>query len=81
MIVHALPALRREAAVPAGVVFWWDGRPLQVVRTLGTDAAAPVIVAELVGVGNALPGQLALWSLRAVVDAIAATPKLGGPRR
>jgi hypothetical protein len=68
----------RPAGLPADTVFWFWGRPLRVVSTKGTDAAAPVIVEELTAVGDAIAGQFSLWSLasvRAVMrDSLARAP-------
>lgn len=68
----APPVLRRQAAIASGVVFLFHGRPLRVVMATGTDPAAPVVVEELTAVGDAMPGQYALWSAAAVTQAMAA---------
>ena len=72
----------RPAGLPADTVFWFWGRPLRVVSTKGTDAAAPVIVEELSAIGEALAGQFSLWSLanvRAVMrDSLARAPVARG---
>lgn len=60
------PTIVRQAALPADLVFWFWGHPLRVVRVVGTDPAAPVIVEELVDSEFALSGQLGLWSLGSV---------------
>lgn len=67
----APPVLERSAEVPAGAVFVHAGRPLIVRSVHGSDAAAPVIAEELTAVGQALPGQLALWSADGVLRAMA----------
>jgi hypothetical protein len=76
--------ISRPAGLPADTVFWFWGRPLRVVSTKGTDAAAPVIVEELSAVGDALAGQFSLWSLanvRAVMrDSLARAPAARGGR-
>lgn len=51
------------------MTFWFCGRPLLVVRTHGTDAAAPVIVEELTDSAFAMKGQFALWSVAGVMKA------------
>jgi hypothetical protein len=63
------PQLERRAQIPAGTVFDF-GRPLLVVETFGDDAAAPVIVEELVETEYSLKGQLGLWSLDGVTRAM-----------
>lgn len=60
------PAIRVEAEIPGGMTFLGCGRLLRVVRAYGTDAAAPVIVEELMAVGDAMPGQLGLWCVDGV---------------
>lgn len=65
-----LPPPGVEQPIPAGVVFWWQGRPLRVVRVAGADAAAPVICEEMAAVGDGLAGQLSLWSLDVVLHVL-----------
>ncbi|MBP2232510.1 hypothetical protein J2847_005839 [Azospirillum agricola] len=50
-----------EAPCPSGAVSLLRGRAVRIIRSAGTDAAAPVIVEELQAVGVALPGQLGIW--------------------
>lgn len=68
----ARPNLRRESEIPGGMVIVWSGRPLTVVRQIGTGANAPVILEEMIAMGDALPGQLALWSVAGVLSAMEA---------
>jgi hypothetical protein len=65
------PTIERRAEIPAGMVFNYAGRPLLVVKSYGTDAAAPVIVEELASFGpRTLRGQLAIWSADSVSRAM-----------
>jgi hypothetical protein len=66
---YALPGIQRRAELPAGTVFEYGGRALLVVKTRGTDPAAPVIVEELTD-SVSLKGQFGLWSLDGVSRAI-----------
>jgi hypothetical protein len=59
------PVLERRASVAADAVFFFGSRPLKVVSSHGTDAAAPVIVEELTD-AKTLKGQLGLWALDGV---------------
>jgi len=65
------PAIVRSAAPAVDMVFWYWGRPLRVVSVHGDDPAAPVIVEELMdGLNGDIrygKGQLAMWSLAAVM--------------
>ena len=70
----APPVIERSAHVPAGAVIAYAGRPLIVRSVHGTDAAAPVILEELSPVGQALAGQLSLWSADGVLRAMRTTP-------
>jgi len=63
------PALRREAAIPSGIVFRYGGRYLKVIKAYGTDKAAPVIVEEVTNM-NGPAGQLSLWGADGVARAI-----------
>lgn len=57
----------QQAELPSGLVFWYWGRPLRVVRCEGADKAAPVIVEEMESHwAGALAGQLSIWSLDGV---------------
>lgn len=78
---HALatPApIVRPAEIRTGTTFVFAGRLLRVERVTGSDAAAPVIVEELMD-GPIMPdgapawyrGQFALWSADGVGRAIA----------
>lgn len=68
--LFAPPVIEQRAAIPADTVFMYAGRSLRVVKTYGTDAAAPVIVEELVSFGpSTLKGQFALWSADGVTRA------------
>jgi len=60
------PAIVRAAEIPIGSGFMFAGRPLSVVKTYGTDPAAPVILEEHATFGSCIKGQLALWSYAAV---------------
>jgi len=60
------PVIERRAEVPAGAVFLYAGRPLRIIKAMGTDPAAPVIVEELASFGKSLKGQFAIWSADAV---------------
>jgi len=60
-------------------VFWFGGRALKVHRVTGSDAAAPVILEELVGGLDYPAGQLELWSHAAVLRALASGPGEDGP--
>jgi hypothetical protein len=62
----APPVIERQAAIPAGAVFMFGGRPLQVTKTYGTDAAAPIIVEELTDAVTH-KGQYGLWSADGVM--------------
>lgn len=62
------PAIVRQAAIPAGLVFRYGGRFLKVVKSYGTDKAAPVIVEEMED-RHALAGQLSLWGAEGVARA------------
>lgn len=65
------PSIHRAAEIPAGAVFGYGGRFLKVVRVLGTDPAAPVIVEEMVSFGPVvLAGQLSLWAADGVSQAM-----------
>jgi hypothetical protein len=64
--LFAPPVIERPAALPSGAIFHYGGRALLIVRSLGTDAAAPVIVRELSGGSTWLAGQYAIWSAAAV---------------
>lgn len=61
--------LERRASIPARSVFNYAGRPLLVVRVVGDDPAAPVIVEELSDAVT-LKGQLGLWSADGVSRAM-----------
>jgi len=63
------PTLRREAAIPSGIVFRFGGRYLKVVKAYGTDKAAPVIVEEITNVIGP-SGQLSLWGADGVARAL-----------
>ena len=63
--------IERRAEIPADTVFWFWGRPLRIIRCVGNDAAAPVIVEELTDDGLSIKGQLGLWSLDSVRMAMA----------
>ena len=52
----------RPAPVPAGMVFWFFGRPIKVVQVYGPVA----IVEELFDGTDYERGQLALWATDAV---------------
>ncbi len=73
----SLPALRRHAQIPAGVIFWSPfGEALQVVRSCGADPSAPVIVLHIAEHDRHV-GQYALWSAAEVqrrLDALAPRP-------
>lgn len=68
-LVFAEPVLERTAEIPAGAVIEHGGRPL-IVRRVGSDPAAPVILEELATFGTTLAGQLALWSADGVLRAM-----------
>lgn len=69
--LFAPPVIERRAEIPAGLVFRYAGRMLRVVKTYGTDPAAPIIVEELDTFGTTLRGQFGLWSCDGVQRAIA----------
>lgn len=62
----------RRAELHSGFTFLFAGRFLRVVKSYGTDAAAPVVVEELMAVGEALPGQFSLWALGGIPTEMAA---------
>jgi hypothetical protein len=62
--------LERPAEIPSGAMFSFGGRPHEVVRTFGDDAAAPVIVEEIIETHHALEGQFGLWSAAGVTRAM-----------
>lgn len=64
------PVVERRAEIPAGTIFTFAGRALRVVRTYGTDAAAPVICEELCDGPRWLRGQYAMWGLFGVSKAM-----------
>lgn len=66
----------RPAPIQPGQIIMIGMRPVMVVRLHGTDDAAPVIVEEMISFGASLPGQLALFPLRAFTD-----PLFGRGRR
>jgi hypothetical protein len=55
------PEIEQAAPLPADAVFMYGGRPLRIVKSYGTDEAAPVIVEELSD-RYTLKGQYGLWS-------------------
>jgi hypothetical protein len=61
------PVMSRPAQVAAGMTFQFGGRFLRVVKSYGTDPAAPVIVEELNSFGTTLKGQFSLWSADGVL--------------
>jgi hypothetical protein len=68
-VKHPRPAIVRQAAIPAGLVFRFGGRYLKVIKAYGTDKAAPVIVEEITNM-NGPAGQLSLWGADGVARAI-----------
>jgi len=63
------PTIERVAEIPGGMAFQFRGRVLVVVRTYGTDRAAPVIVEEMTDSARALKGQFGLWAVDGVMRA------------
>lgn len=66
-----MPAIHRPASIQLDAVFMYAGRPLRVVRQVGDDPDALVIVEELTSWGISLKGQLAMWHVSAVMRALA----------
>jgi len=68
---HLAPTaiVKRERLV-VGQTFFWFGQMMEVVKVSGNDDAAPVVLCEHNPKPPALPGQLSLWSLSSVEEAM-----------
>lgn len=72
---QAVPTLERRAEIPAGAVFRFGSRLLQVRRVTGTDPDSVVIVEELAGGPGWGAGQFAIWSASGVAAAMTGPSK------